>query len=60
MKFTFPVAVWINGEIRCIPHIEKDDLFLVRAVYCGTDRKYSGYEIYADAESGKLYAADAW
>lgn len=57
---TFPVAVLISGKVRCIPHIEKDDLFKIKAVYCGTDRHYSGYEIYADIGSGKLYAADAW
>lgn len=57
---TFPVAVVINNEIRCIPHIEKDDLFQIKASYIGTDRKYSGYELYADTETGELYAADAW
>ena len=30
------------------------------ASYIGTDRKYSGYELYADLETGELYAADAW
>lgn len=53
---TFPVTV----QIRCIQHIDKDDLFQIRASYIGTDRKYSGYEIYADMDSGKLYAADSW
>ncbi len=57
---TFPVAVQINGEIRCIQHIEKDELFRMQAVYCGTDREYSGYEIYADMGNCRLYAADAW
>lgn len=57
---TFPVAVHINGQIRCIQHIDKDDLFQIKASYIGTDKKYSGYEIYADMDTGKLYAADAW
>lgn len=50
----------INGKVECIPHIEKDDLFQIRASYIGTDRKYSGYELYADTETGEVYAADAW
>lgn len=57
---TFPVAVQINNEIRCIPHIEKDSLFQLKTSYIGTDRTYSGYELYADTEAGKLYAVDAW
>lgn len=57
---TYPVAVQINEEIKCIPHIEKDDLFQIKASYIGTDRKYSGYELYTDLETGELYAADAW
>lgn len=57
---TYPVAVMINGKIQCIQHINKDDLFRMKASYCGTDRTYSGYEIYSDMETGKLYAADAF
>ena len=57
---TYPVAVVINDEVRCIPHIEKDVLFDINASYIGTDRRYSGYELYADLETGELYAADAW
>lgn len=57
---TFPVAVSVNGQIRCIQHIDRDELFKIKASYCGTDRKYSGYEIYADMETGKLYAADVF
>lgn len=55
---TFPVAVSINDKVKCIPHIEQDDLFKINAVYVGTDRAYSGFEIYADMETGKLYAVD--
>ncbi len=57
---TYPVAVLVNGEIRCIQHIEKDDLFRTELAYIGTDINYSGYELYADMNTGKLYAADAW
>lgn len=57
---TYPVAVLLNDEVKCIPHINRDDLFQSPAKYIGTDKKYSGYEIYADMETGNLYAADAW
>lgn len=55
----FPVAVRINNKVECIPHVEKNALLRMGAVYCGTD-KYSRYEIYADMASGKMYAANAW
>lgn len=57
---TYPVAVVINGKVECIPHIEKDDLFNIKASYIGIDKRYSGYELYADLETGEVYAADAW
>lgn len=57
---TYPVALLICNEVRCVPHIERDDLFKIRAAYVGTDKKYSGYDIYADMETGELYAVDAW
>lgn len=53
---TFPVAVQINGKVECIPYIEEDEIFKMNMLYCGKDA-YSGYEIYADRGSGKLYAA---
>ena len=55
---TFPVAVSIDNKVKCIPHIEKDDLFNINVLYIGTDRNYSGFEIYADMQTGKLYAVD--
>lgn len=57
---TYPVAVMMNGKVECISHIEKDDLFHINASYIGTDKRYSGYELYADTETGEVYAADAW
>lgn len=56
---TFPVAVIIGNRVECILHIEKNELTRMGAAYCGRD-KYSGYEIYADMVSGRLYAADPW
>lgn len=56
---TFPVAAIICNKVECIPHIEKNVLSCMSAAYCGRD-KYSGYEIYADMVSGKMYAVDAW
>lgn len=53
----FPVAVCIFGSIECIPYIDKDELFRMDALYCGTDL-YSGYEVYLDMLTGKLYATD--
>lgn len=56
---TFPVAVSVNGKVKCIPYIEKDELFHIKAEYLCRDRDYSGYEIYRDIHSNQLYAVDS-
>lgn len=57
--FTFPVAVSIGGKVEFIPYMERDGIFAMNLSYAGFD-SCSGYEIYMDAESGKLYAADVF
>lgn len=52
-----PVAVRINNKVECISHVEKNAILRMGVAYCETD-KYSGYEIYVDMASGKMYAAN--
>lgn len=58
---TYLVAVQINEKIKCIDHIETDELMRPGTcyIYIGRDN-YSGYDIYLDYNTREYKAADAF
>lgn len=58
---TYPVSVKINGKVKCIEHIETDELMRPGACYIYLEHDaYSGFDIYLDWNTTKYYAADEY